>query len=107
MDRRWQLVLDCLDCEKAPFSQCTLVNFRRRLIEQEWDRRLIERTVEVVAQRKIFSARALRAALDSSPWWGPRRRYLSPPGAGPAQGSGRPGVSAGAEADRDRGRGRG
>ncbi len=23
MDRRWQLVLDCLDCEQAPFSQAT------------------------------------------------------------------------------------
>ncbi len=23
MDRRWQLVVDCLDCEQAPFSQTT------------------------------------------------------------------------------------
>lgn len=28
MDRRWQLVLDCLDCEQAPFSKATLVRFR-------------------------------------------------------------------------------
>ncbi len=28
MDRRWQLVLDCLDCEKAPFGKGTLVRFR-------------------------------------------------------------------------------
>nr|WP_322708500.1 hypothetical protein [Nostoc sp. ChiSLP03a]MDZ8209583.1 hypothetical protein [Nostoc sp. ChiSLP03a] len=28
MDRRWQLVLNCIDCEKAPFSQATLVRFR-------------------------------------------------------------------------------
>jgi hypothetical protein len=24
MDRRWQLVLDCLDCEQAPFGKGTL-----------------------------------------------------------------------------------
>ena len=23
MDRRWQLVVDCLDCEQAPFAQAT------------------------------------------------------------------------------------
>lgn len=32
MDRRWQLVLDCLDCTHAPFSKGTLVAFRERLI---------------------------------------------------------------------------
>jgi transposase len=44
MDRRWQLVLDCLDIEQAPFSKGTLVAFRQRLIEGQMDRRLIERT---------------------------------------------------------------
>lgn len=73
MDRRWQLVLDCLDCDTAPFSKGTLVGFRTRLIEQEWDRRLIERTVAVAAQHGVFSARQLRAALDSSPLWGAGR----------------------------------
>ncbi len=29
MYRRWQLVVDCLDCEQAPFSQTTLVRFRQ------------------------------------------------------------------------------
>ncbi len=33
MDRRWQLVLDCLDASRPPFSKGTLVAFRRRLIE--------------------------------------------------------------------------
>ena len=28
MDKRWQLVLDCLDCENAPLSKATLVRFR-------------------------------------------------------------------------------
>lgn len=44
MDRRWQLVLDCLDYEHAPFSKGTLVAFRQRLIAAQMDRRLIERT---------------------------------------------------------------
>jgi Transposase domain (DUF772) len=30
MDRRWQLVLDCMDAERAPFSKGTLVGFRAR-----------------------------------------------------------------------------
>jgi Transposase DDE domain/Transposase domain (DUF772) len=73
MDRRWQLVLDCLGAEEPPFSKGTLVGFRRRLIEKDLDRRLIERTVEVAARTKGFGARALRAALDSSPLWGAGR----------------------------------
>lgn len=32
MDRRWQLVLDCLDCKQAPFGKGTLVRFRAALI---------------------------------------------------------------------------
>ena len=44
MDRRWQLILDCLDTEQAPFSKGTLVAFRKLLIEAQMDRRLVERT---------------------------------------------------------------
>ncbi len=74
MDRRWQLVLGCLDAEEPPFSKSTLVAFRSRLIEHEMDRRLIERTVEVAARgRRSFGHKALRAALDSSPLWGAGR----------------------------------
>ncbi|MCA1597937.1 MAG: IS1182 family transposase [Chloroflexi bacterium] len=73
MDRRWQLVLDCLDCTDAPFSVGTLVAFRERLIARDLDRRLIERTVEVAAQTKGFGHTVLRAALDSSPLWGAGR----------------------------------
>ena len=46
MDRRWQLVLDCMGAEEPPFSKGTLVGFRGRLIGRDLDRRLIERTVE-------------------------------------------------------------
>ncbi len=73
MDRRWQLVLDCLDCSEPAFSKGTLVNFRKRLIETQMDRRLIERTIEVAATTGAFGARPLRAALDSSPLWGASR----------------------------------
>jgi hypothetical protein len=73
MDRRWQLVLDCLDVEHAPFSKGTLVTFRQRLIAHDLDRRLIERTVELAASTKEVGSRQLRAALDSSPLWGASR----------------------------------
>jgi transposase len=85
MDRRWQLVLDCLETARVPFSKGTLVGFRQRLIAHDLDRRLVERTVELaerVGKRMGptnsgdaggFSPRALRAALDSSPLWGAGR----------------------------------
>jgi transposase len=73
MDRRWQLVLDCLDAGQPPFSKGTLVGFRKRLIEADLDRALVERTVALAARSGGFGARALRAALDSSPLWGAGR----------------------------------
>jgi len=71
MDRRWQLVLDCLDTQEPPFSKGTLIAFRKRLIETNMDRRLIERTIEVANETGGFGARPLRAALDSSPFGEP------------------------------------
>src|SRR5215208_5214830 len=73
MDRRWQLVLGCPEAEEPPFSKSTLVAFRKRLIEHEMDRRLVERTVEVAARRRSFGHKALNAALNSSPLWGAGR----------------------------------
>ncbi len=73
MDRRWRLVLDCLEAERAPFSKGTLVGFRKLLIAHDLDRRLIERTVEVAEASGGFGSRKLRAALDSSPLWGAGR----------------------------------
>src|SRR5438128_8959004 len=73
MDRRWQLVLDGLDTDQAPFSKGTLVGFRKLLIAAHLDRRLIERTIEIANQSQAFGSRALRAALDSSPLWGAGR----------------------------------
>jgi transposase len=74
MDRRWQLVLDCLDADEPPFSKGTLVAFRQRLIAADLDRRLVERTIELYAAAQgVPSSRQLRAALDSSPLWGAGR----------------------------------
>jgi len=73
MDRRWQLVLDCLDCADAPFSTGTLVAFRERVIAGEMDRRLIDRTVVVAKETKGFGHAQLRLALDSSALWGAGR----------------------------------
>jgi hypothetical protein len=74
MDRRWQLVLDCLDAPRSPFAKGTLVGFRGRLIAAGADRRLLERTVELYArQAGRVAAGRLRGALDSSPLWGAGR----------------------------------
>src|SRR5918997_43721 len=73
MDRRWQLVLDCLDTQTPPFSKGTFVTFRSRLLADHLDRRLLERTVELAATTGAFGSRQLRAALDSSPLWGAGR----------------------------------
>jgi transposase len=73
MDRRWHLVLDCLDGTQPPFSKATLVALRQRLIAHDGDRRLIERTLEGAKASGLFSPKALRAALDSRPLWGAGR----------------------------------
>lgn len=73
MDRRWQLVLDCLDTDTAPFGKGTFLRFRAAVIAHDLDRRLIERTVELAEQSGEFHAKTLRAALDSSPVWGAAR----------------------------------
>jgi hypothetical protein len=73
MDKRWQLVLDCLGVEQPPFSQGTLFNFRMRLIAHNLDKTLLERTVALAEKTGGFGARQLRAALDSTPLFGASR----------------------------------
>lgn len=73
MDRRWQLVLDGMDGEQAPFSKGTVVAFRSRLIAHGLDRRWVERTIELAAQSGEVGSRQRRGALDSSPLWGAGR----------------------------------
>ncbi len=73
MDKRWQMVLDCVGAEQPPFSQGTLHNFRRRLIAHDLDKTLLDRTVALAEKTGGFGARQLRAALDSPPLFGAGR----------------------------------
>ncbi|HEY4646215.1 MAG TPA: IS1182 family transposase [Steroidobacteraceae bacterium] len=77
VDARWQMVLDHLGSEEPAFSQGALCEFRNRLIRHDMDRRLLERTVELARQTKIFDWRklpkTLRLAMDSSPLEGAGR----------------------------------
>jgi hypothetical protein len=73
MDKRWQLVLGCLDCDKAPFSQGVLSQFRDRMIAHDMDQALLDRTVEIAKRTKGFGWQKLKAALDSSPLLGAGR----------------------------------
>jgi hypothetical protein len=73
MDKRWQMVLDCLGAEHPPFSQGTLYNFRMRLIAHNLDKTLLERTVALAEKTGGFGARQLRVALDSTPLFGAGR----------------------------------
>lgn len=71
--KRWQMVLDCLGAEDAPFSQGTFFNFRERMIAHDLDKKLFERTIALAKETGAFSATTLRAAIDSSPIYGSGR----------------------------------
>ena len=73
MDKRWQLVLDCLGAEQPPFSQGTLFNFRMRPMAHNLDKTLLDRTVALAEKTGGFGARQLRAVLDSTPLFGAGR----------------------------------
>lgn len=73
VERRWQMLLGCLDERDAPFSQGVLFTFRQRLMAANLDRRLLERTVELALHTRGFSDKALRAAFDASPLFGAGR----------------------------------
>jgi hypothetical protein len=73
VDKRWQLVLGCLDADEAPFSQGVLSQFRERMIAHDLDKKLLERTVELAKRTGRFGWQHLKAALDSSPLLGAGR----------------------------------
>lgn len=79
MDRRWQLVLDCLDVEEPPFSQGALQAFRERMIAHDMDRVLLERTAALVRDGVVTKgegqqlSKAVRVAIDSRPLAGAGR----------------------------------
>src|SRR5690606_11478246 len=76
-DARWQLVLDCLGCEDAPFSQGALHDFRQRPTAHEMDRRLLERSRELAKRTNAFDYKKLpkqvEVDVDSSPLQGAGR----------------------------------
>jgi hypothetical protein len=73
MDKRWQMVVDCLGAEQPSFRQGTLLNFRMRFIAHNLAKTLLERTVALAEKTGGFGARQLRAALDSTPLFGASR----------------------------------
>jgi len=73
VDRRWQMVLGCLDREKPLFCQGTVYNFRMRAIVHELAPMLVDKTVELARQTRSYSSKKLRVAFDSSPLSGAAR----------------------------------
>jgi hypothetical protein len=79
VDLRWQMVLDCLGAETPPFSQGALQAFRERMVANEMDRVLLERTVALVRSGAFTEgegravSKALRVAVDSRPLAGAGR----------------------------------
>ena len=68
MDRRWQLVLDCLGAEEPPFSKGTLVGFRTRVGAGRRDRH-----GGGTSRGAAAGGLALKAALDAD-WDDPAAR---------------------------------
>lgn len=79
MDRRWQMVLDCLGADDAPFSQGALQAFRDRMVAHDMDRVLLERTATLVREGVATKgegqalSKAVRVAIDSRPLAGAGR----------------------------------
>jgi len=77
LDLRWQLVLGCLGAVEPSFGQGTLQEFRERLIANNMDRRLLERTIELAKKTAEFDwkklPKDLRIAVDSRPFEGAGR----------------------------------
>ena len=73
VDRRWQMVLDCMGAEEPILSQGTVFNFRERARENGFMERLLQKTVVLARESGGFSAKRLRALIDSSPLVGAGR----------------------------------
>jgi hypothetical protein len=73
VDRRWQMVLDCIGAEEPILSQGTVFGFRERAREHGFMERLLQKTVTLARETRGFSAKRLRALIDSSPLVGAGR----------------------------------
>jgi hypothetical protein len=75
-DVRWQMVLDCLGAEDAPFKRTTLVDYRARLVRAGFYAALVRRTADLARRSGDFDPKAvaaLRVAVDSLPLEGAGR----------------------------------
>jgi Transposase DDE domain/Transposase domain (DUF772) len=73
MERRWQMVLDCVGVDDPPFSQATVYRFRQRMIVHGLDKALFDKTVELAKKSGAFGTAKLRAAFDACPLFGAGR----------------------------------
>jgi len=76
-DLRVQMVLGCMGSSEPAFSQGALFDFRQRLIRNNMDQRLLEKSVEVAMSQRELNPRKLksmlRVAIDSRPLEGAGR----------------------------------
>lgn len=73
VDRRWQMVLDCMGATEPALSQGTVFNFRERARATGLMTLVLNKTVELARTSKGFSHKRLRAIFDSSPLVGAGR----------------------------------
>ena len=73
VDRRWQMVLDCLGATDPVLSQGTVFAFRERARKHGFVALLLRKTIELARQTKAFDAKRLRMLIDSSPLVGAGR----------------------------------
>lgn len=73
VDRRWQMVLDCMGASEPAFSQGTVFAFRERARRSGLVLLLLDKTVALARTTKGFDPKRLRALIDSSPLVGAGR----------------------------------
>ena len=73
MDKRWQMVLDCLGAEQPPFSQSTLLNFRMRLIAHNLDKTLLGSDRRLGGADRGLRGQATACGLGPTPLFGAGR----------------------------------
>jgi hypothetical protein len=73
VDRRWQMVLDCMGANEPVLSQGTVFDFRERARAAGLMTLLLNKTVELARASKGFDHKRLRAIFDSSPLVGAGR----------------------------------
>ncbi len=73
VDRRWQMVLDCMGVTEPVLSQGTVFDFRERARKNGLMTLLLNKTIELARTSKGFDHKRLRAIFDSSPLVGAGR----------------------------------